>query len=267
MDRTMLLPVLVAVAVGPPAAAGEAAFQKTRLQVVEKGKTKLVPVDLRFDGRRIIIARRKEAGPPLDIPYSSITSMSYEMAKRDRIEEGGTLMLASLGAGAVLMATKTKSHWLAVEYNPGAGPQAVVLQLHKSEYGSVIQALEAASGRRVELLSSSDSRIDPTRNSTNVDELLSYPPERVRLALKPAMEKFACQVAEESEVRVVCKRAKGRSEATGIGGEKIIASLTPQGDATRVVIETEKGFGGRMRKKNWSTPIYNEMVKELKRGG
>ncbi len=40
--------------------------------------------------------------------------------------------------------------------------------------------------------------------------------------------------------------------------------LSAKGNETRVQISTGKGFVGRVGKKNWSTPIFNEMMKILK---
>ena len=40
--------------------------------------------------------------------------------------------------------------------------------------------------------------------------------------------------------------------------------LSAKGSETRVEIKTGKGFVGRVGKKNWSTPIFDEMMKTLK---
>jgi hypothetical protein len=41
--------------------------------------------------------------------------------------------------------------------------------------------------------------------------------------------------------------------------------LKAKGDQTRVRIWTGKGFEGRVNKKNWSTPIYQGMMKILEK--
>jgi hypothetical protein len=79
---------------------------------------------------------------------------------------------------------------------------------------------------------------------------------------------MGCNVTKAMD-QVECKRpwAKGRkdTERTGSGGEKVTAKLRTEGEQTRVRIETEKGFVGRMVKKNWSTPIYQETLKSLQK--
>lgn len=223
MSRTIFLSICAAAYLCPGNAAEQATYHKTHWQVIEGRKLKLLPVDLTFSEQRMTIvkpAKKKTPATQLEIPYQSIGSMSYEMAQRHRVAEGAALMVASLGAGAVLMTTKTKSHWLAIEYKTDAGPQTAILQLHKSEYGSVVQTVESRTGKKVALPDKSQSTINPTKTSRNTDELVRYPLDRVRLALKPAMEKYGCQVKEEKPDRIVRQRVKGYSEATGKGGEK-----------------------------------------------
>jgi hypothetical protein len=46
------------------------------------------------------------------IPYEQVDKFSYEYTKKHRITQGAVVMVASLGAGAIVMLTKSKSHWL-----------------------------------------------------------------------------------------------------------------------------------------------------------
>jgi hypothetical protein len=190
-------------------------------------------------------------------PYSSIDEMSYEYATRHRVAEGASVMVLSLGAGAILMATKTKSHWLAIVYHEGETKQTTVLQLDKSEYEAVIAALEARTGKKIAVLESKSSQLNPTAESKDMDEMVPFGTDRIVAALKPAMESVGCKVTAVKASSVECKRARGGDERTGYGGEKVIASLETKGDQTRVRIATHKGS------KNWSTSIYQEMMKNL----
>jgi len=89
--------------------------------------------------------------------------------------------------------------------------------------------------------------------------------DRVMLALKPAMEEEGCKVADVKAGSIGCKRARGGDELTGYGGEAVTASLEAKGEQTRVRISTGKGFVGRGCKKNWSTAIYQEMMRNLQK--
>ena len=104
--------------------------------------------------------------------------------------------------------------------------------------------------------------------SVDVDEVIPFAMDKAMAALKPAMESEGCNVTAESAGRLECKRSRGRtsSEHSGYGGESVTAVLEAQGDKTHVVITTGLGFYGRLGKRNYSTPIYEEMMKNLQKG-
>jgi hypothetical protein len=238
-------------------------FNKTRFSSVKQPKE--TAVILSIGDSKIIIKSKETNGIDIEIPFSSINSMSYELAVRHRVKEGAIVMVASLGAGAVLMATKSKSHWLDIEYREGDGEQTTVLHLDKSEYMGVIAALEARTGKSITKLDSKSSALNPTAGSKDVHEVIPFSMERVVNAVKLAMENEGCTVTDATPSRIECKRRRGDSDRTGSGGEKVTAELEASGERTRVRIWTGKGFVGRVMKKNWSTPIYQEMMKGLQK--
>jgi hypothetical protein len=253
----------------PAAMAQEVTFSKARYSSVKQPKES--DVDLSITASKIAIKSKNKSrskGNPaesvdMEIPFSAIDTMSYELASRHRVGEGALLMTASLGAGAILMATKTKSHWLAIESHEGEVKQVTVLRLDKSEYSRVISTLEDKTGRHIAVLDSKTSALNPTAESKNIDELVPFGMDKVVTALKSAMESEGCKVTEATGSHVECKRARGYSERTGAGGEKVTATLEASGEKTRVRIWTGKGTMGRMQKKNWSTAVYKEMMKTL----
>ena len=63
-------------------------------------------------------------------------------------------MIASLGAGAVVMLTKSKSHWLYVHYKDSdQSEKDITLKLDKSEYEKILRRAEASSGKSIVQLS------------------------------------------------------------------------------------------------------------------
>lgn len=244
----------------------DATFKKTRFSSVTMPKE--AGVVLTVTDSSVLIKGTKNNGIDLSIPFSSIDSLSYEIAERHRVGEGAALMAISLGAGAILMTTKTKSHWLDIAYHDGANKQAVVLRLDKSEYQDVLSTLENKTGKPIAHLDAKSSAMNPTANSKDRDEVVPYPVDSVASALKPAMESMGCQVKEATSARLECTRPWTKSdgaERTGVGGEKVVATLDPQGERTRVRIITGKGVRGRVYKRNWSSPIYEEMLKNLQK--
>src|SRR3569832_1568361 len=73
----------------------------------------------------------------LTVPYESIDKVSYEYTKKHRVTQGAIVMVASLGAGAIVMLTKSKSHWLYIDFDEQGSPISVVLRMDKNEYKQI----------------------------------------------------------------------------------------------------------------------------------
>ncbi len=82
----------------------------------------------------------------LEVPFAAMSNLIYERAKRPRYGVG--LLLAW-----PLLFTKTKKHFLTVQYKDNAGEGRYVLfQLHKENFREVLAAIEAATDMKVERL-------------------------------------------------------------------------------------------------------------------
>ena len=86
------------------------------------------------------------------IPYDQLDKFSYEYTKKHRITQGAIVMAASLGAGAIVMLTKSKSHWLYIDFHEQGAPKNIVLRMDKGEYKRVLEAVKAHTGKEVEFL-------------------------------------------------------------------------------------------------------------------
>jgi hypothetical protein len=190
--------------------------------------------------------------------------MTYDSAQRHRIAEGASQMGFATVFGAVLMTTKTISYWLDIHYHDADAQHTAVLQLDKNEYRKILETLRARTGKEISEAPGEAADLSPTAGSVNMDEVVSYQLPAVKAAIKPAMTDVGCNITVERVDRIECKRPRGGSEITGVGGEKVIATFESQGDQTRIRIETDRGFNGHMAKKNWSTPIYKKMMEKLK---
>jgi hypothetical protein len=62
------------------------------------------------------------------------------------------VMVASLGAGAIVMLTKSKSHWLYIDFHEQSTPKTVVLRMDKKEYKNIFDAVKTHTGKEVEFL-------------------------------------------------------------------------------------------------------------------
>ncbi len=90
------------------------------------------------------------------VPYSQLDKFSYEYTKKHRITQGAIVMVASLGAGAIVMLTKSKSHWLDIDFHEQNTPKSIVLRMDKKEYKSICEAVKTHTGKEVEFLQDAD---------------------------------------------------------------------------------------------------------------
>jgi hypothetical protein len=108
--------------------------------------------------------------------------------------------------------------------------------------------------------------LDPEWMSVDVDEPVAYPMGKVMAALEIGMQTQNCKVTEKTADRIECKRPRvlSSSHSYDLGGESVTGVLVENGSQTQVRITTGKGFYGRLAKKNWSTPVFEAMMKELR---
>ncbi len=93
------------------------------------------------------------------VPYDQFDKLSYEYTKKHRITAGALVMVASLGAGAVVMLTSSKSHWLYMDYHEQNVPKVVVLRMDKKEYKDIMAAFTAHTGKEVQYLGKADKKM------------------------------------------------------------------------------------------------------------
>ena len=109
-----------------------------------------------------------------------------------------------------------------------------------------------------------EQKDDPSKDSKDVDQTIAYPLAKVLEAARQALATYGCDVKKEKPDYLECTRSRHVGVMVGSGGEKVTVELSEKGAETRVQIKTGKGFVGRLGKKNWSTPIFDEMMKTLK---
>jgi len=98
------------------------------------------------------------------IPYDQIDKVSYEYTKKHRVTQGAIVMVASLGAGAVVMLTKSKSHWLYIDFHEQAASKSTVLRMDKNQYKSIIDAVKTHTGKEVAMLKEGEKKSKEKKN-------------------------------------------------------------------------------------------------------
>ena len=86
------------------------------------------------------------------VPYNQLDKFSYEYTKKHRITQGAIVMVASLGAGAIVMLTKSKSHWLYIDFHEQNTAKSIVLRMDKNEYKKIFDAIKNHTGKDVEFV-------------------------------------------------------------------------------------------------------------------
>jgi hypothetical protein len=96
-------------------------------------------------------------GSAVSIPYDEIYKFSYEYTKKHRVNEE-SIFSAAVGVGAIVMLTKSKSHWLEIDYREGDVPKSFVLRMDKHEYLQILDAVKAHTGKDPEVLGNANKR-------------------------------------------------------------------------------------------------------------
>ena len=119
-------------------------------------KGKLSKAVLTFSDSRRAIEVRPLKGDGKTIPYDEIDKFSYEYTKKRRINEE-SIFTAPVG-GAIVMLTKSKSHWLEIHYHEGNLPKSFVMRMDKREYIRILDAVKAHTDKDAEVLGNADKR-------------------------------------------------------------------------------------------------------------
>ena len=156
-----VLGVILLVAV-PVSLGEETAFNGCKLADV-KGKQADARLIFSDEAKSVLV--RSMDRDVVSIPYDNIDKVSYDYAKKHRITQGAIVMVASLGAGAIVMLTKSKSHWLYIDFHEQNTPKSVVLRMDKSGYKKIFEAVKTHTGKEVQFVGEAGKEKD--KNKTN----------------------------------------------------------------------------------------------------
>ena len=87
-------------------------------------------------------------GRLLTVPYGQIDKVSYEYTKRHRFKQGASIAMLSPGTGIIVAFTKSKNHWLEIDFHDKSALGALVLKLNKRDYKRVCDAPRRIRGKR-----------------------------------------------------------------------------------------------------------------------
>ena len=128
-------------------AADTVLYKKSKIVDVKQKETK---ADLIFNRETDSVVVEVADKVIYEIPYKAIDKVAYDFSKKRRVKEGALVRIASLGAGAVVMLTKSKKHWLYIDYKEEDVPKEFVLRLDKKEYNNVLLTAQEEIGKEIE---------------------------------------------------------------------------------------------------------------------
>ena len=140
-----LLLILIAAGLG---LAEDASFHDVRVPDAKGRQLKAV---LTFSDADKAVEVRPAKGDAVSIPYAEIDKCSYEYTKQHRVSSG-SVVTAPVGVGAVVMLTKSRSHWLEIDYHEQEVSKVYVLRMDKKDYIRILDAIKAHTGKDTEIL-------------------------------------------------------------------------------------------------------------------
>jgi hypothetical protein len=100
---------------------------------------------------------RTSDGRLLTVSYGQIDKISYEYTKKHRFKQGASIALLSPGTGIIVAFTKSKNHWLEIDFHDDKSIRALVLKLDKRDYKHVCDATKAHTGKDVLIAGKTDT--------------------------------------------------------------------------------------------------------------
>jgi len=146
--RRILCALLLTLAVSNLSLADESAFD---VKLADQKGTQTNAKLIFSDNNKNVVVRVADHDVTT-IPYDQVDKFSYEYTKKHRITQGAIVMVASIGVGAVVMLTKSKSHWLYIDFHQQSAPATVVLRLDKKDYMTILDSVKTHTGKDVEML-------------------------------------------------------------------------------------------------------------------
>ena len=146
--------LFVSLLISAVAHADDTSFRRVKMPDLKGRQVRAV---LTFSDTRKAVEVQPAKGTSISIPYSQIDKCSYEYTQRHRVNEG-TIAAAPIGIGVAVMLTKSKSHWLEIDYHDEERPHAFVLRMDKHEYLRILDAVKAHTGIEAEILGNAKKR-------------------------------------------------------------------------------------------------------------
>ena len=78
------------------------------------------------------------------------------------------MLSAPIGVGAVAMLTKSRAHWLEIDYQIQDFPKAYVIRMDKKNYMRILDAIKTRTGKETEILWERKEKVVSSENAKGV---------------------------------------------------------------------------------------------------
>jgi len=152
---TRILGLICVVLISLTAAGEDAVFRDVQ---VPSAKGELTNATLTFNDADNQVQVRVSDGRFQVVPYSQIDTISYEYTKKHRLKQGVGIGMLSPATGIIIAFTKSKNHWMEIDFHDKDATRAFVLKLDKHDYQKVCDAAKAHTGKDVAQLGRTDAK-------------------------------------------------------------------------------------------------------------
>jgi hypothetical protein len=132
----------------------EASFDRVKVPDLKGRQSRAV---LTFSDQDKAIEIHPSKRSAVTIPYTEIYKCSYEFTRKHRINEG-SVATAPIGLGLIVMLTRSRNHWLEIDYHDQELPKVFVVKMDKHDYIHILDALKAHTGIEADVLGNAQKR-------------------------------------------------------------------------------------------------------------
>lgn len=156
--KRIISTILIILVAANLAGAEETSFHSVTVPNLKGRRLKAV---LTFSDLDKTIEVRPDKGDPVNIPYAQIDKCTYEFTQRRRVTTGTiVLLVVAPPVGLILMVTKSRSHWLQIDYHQQSEPKFLLLRMDKEDYVHILEAVKTHTGNDAEILGNANKRSD-----------------------------------------------------------------------------------------------------------
>ena len=135
--------------------AEETSFRHVKVPDPQGHQSKAI---LTFSDNDKAVEIRPAKGSPVTIPYGQIDRFSYQYTRKHHIRRALLVGAILPPAGVVIYFTKSKTHWLEIDYHDQDVPKILLLRMNRHDRVHILEAVNRHTGKDAEILGNVNKR-------------------------------------------------------------------------------------------------------------